>query len=181
MVIERMIIHNPKELVGKQVFDINGTEIGTIDKTWQSWNHEYPGWFFGIRPNENTRCTYFRGTNKLVPIYSDYIKEFKDNVHLTKTVMDLSRFWNKTVLCGPTTWPTDHLMEKSVFDKNHCRIGTFCSWVEGDDTLALMYWDQFWRNLLHLPMAGSYSPIGDFQRVAPNGRVKLTVYLAMDM
>ena len=54
-------------------------------------------------------------------------------------------------------------------------------WVEGDDTLALMYWDQFWRNLLHLPMAGSYSPAGDFQRVPPNGRVKLTVYLAMDM
>ena len=32
-----MNIQNPKELVGKQVFDTNGTAIGTIDKTWQSW------------------------------------------------------------------------------------------------------------------------------------------------
>jgi transposase len=54
-------------------------------------------------------------------------------------------------------------------------------WAAGDDTIALVYCDQFWRNLLHLPMAGSYSLKGDFQRVAPNGRVKLTVYLAMDM
>ncbi len=54
-------------------------------------------------------------------------------------------------------------------------------WASEDDTIALVYCDQFWRNLLHLPMSGSYSPKGDFQRVAPNGRVKLTVYLAMDM
>jgi len=44
-------------------------------------------------------------------------------------------------------------------------------WVSEDDTLTLLYWDQFWRNLLHLPMAGSYSPKGDFQRIAPNGRL----------
>lgn len=54
-------------------------------------------------------------------------------------------------------------------------------WVSEDDTLALLYWDQFWRNLLHLPMGGSYSPKGDFQRVAPNGRLSLSVYLALDM
>jgi transposase len=53
--------------------------------------------------------------------------------------------------------------------------------VAAEDTIALVYCDQFWRNLLHLPMAGSYSSKGDFQPVAPNGRVKLTVYLAMDM
>ena len=97
MVIKRMHIPNPKELVGKQVFDADGTAIGIIDKTWQSWNQEFPGWFFGIRPNENTRCTYFRGTNKLVPIYSDYIREFSDNVYLHKTLTDLAKFWNKTV------------------------------------------------------------------------------------
>jgi len=54
-------------------------------------------------------------------------------------------------------------------------------WVSENDTLALLYWDQFWRNLLHLPMAGSYSPKGDFQRIAPNGRLSLSVYLALDM
>lgn len=54
-------------------------------------------------------------------------------------------------------------------------------WVSEDDTLALFYWDQFWRNLLHLPMGGSYSPKGDFQRIAPNGRLSLSVYLALDM
>lgn len=54
-------------------------------------------------------------------------------------------------------------------------------WVSEDSTLALLYWDQFWRNLLHLPMGGSYSPKGDFQRIAPNGRLSLSVYLALDM
>ncbi len=54
-------------------------------------------------------------------------------------------------------------------------------WVSADDTLALLYWDQFWRNLLHLPMAGGYSPKGDFQRIAPNGRLSISVYLSLDM
>jgi len=54
-------------------------------------------------------------------------------------------------------------------------------WASEDDTVALLYWDQFWRNLLHLPMAGSYSPKGDFQRVSPNERLTLAVYLALDM
>ena len=35
-------------------------------------------------------------------------------------------------------------------------------WASEDDTVALLYWDQFWRNLLHLPMAGRYSPKDDF-------------------
>jgi len=54
-------------------------------------------------------------------------------------------------------------------------------WASEDSTVALLYLDQFWRNLLHLPMAGSYSPKGDFQRIPPNGRVSLAVYLALDM
>ena len=54
-------------------------------------------------------------------------------------------------------------------------------WASEDDTIALLYWDQFWRNLLHLAMAGSYNPKGDFQRIPPNGRVSLSVYLALDM
>jgi transposase len=53
-------------------------------------------------------------------------------------------------------------------------------WALDDESIALLYWDQFWRNLLHLPMAKSYSPRGDFQRVAPNQRVKVSIYLAMD-
>jgi transposase len=54
-------------------------------------------------------------------------------------------------------------------------------WASEDDTVALLYLDQFWRNLLHLPMAGSYSPKGDFQPVPPNERLTLSVYLALDM
>jgi transposase len=53
-------------------------------------------------------------------------------------------------------------------------------WALADDRIVLLYWDQFWRNLLHLPMAKSYSPRGDFQRVAPNERVNVSVYLAME-
>ena len=47
-----MKISNPRELVGKEVVDQNGKPVGWIDKTWSSWNQEYPGWFFGIKPNE---------------------------------------------------------------------------------------------------------------------------------
>jgi len=39
---------------------------------------------------------------------------------------------------------------------------------------------QFWRNLYYLAMASSFSPRGDFQRIAPNGRAKVSVYVAMD-
>ena len=86
-----MKVNNPHEVVGKEVFDANGKTIGTIDKTWNSWNQEYPGPFFGIKPNENTRDTWFRGTNKLIPIYSDYIREITEHISLSKTTEELSR------------------------------------------------------------------------------------------
>lgn len=130
-----MKVDNPHELVGKEVCDANGNTIGTIDKTWKSWNQEYPGCFFGIRPNENTRFTWFRGTCKLIPIYSDYIRDVSGHVTLNKTVDELGRFWSKTVHCGPTVWwPIDELFEMPVCDKNNRRVGTFWGWVEHDGT-----------------------------------------------
>jgi hypothetical protein len=128
-------IINPYELVGKEVLDANGYTIGWIDKTWNSWNQEYPGRFFGIKPNENTRNTCFRGTYKLIPVYSDYIRETKEQVILNKTMDHLSRFWNKTIHCGQTTCPTDQLVEMPVFDKNYSRVGTLTTWVESDGTV----------------------------------------------
>lgn len=127
-----MKINNANELVGKEVCDTNGNSIGKIDKIWNSWNQEYPGYFFGIRTNENTKSSHFRGTNKLIPIYSDYIREVTEHVTLNKTIEELQRFWNKTVPCGPTTCPTDELVEKPVYDRNHSRVGTFYTWVETD-------------------------------------------------
>ncbi len=53
-------------------------------------------------------------------------------------------------------------------------------WVTNHDEIDLIYCDQFWRNLLYLPMAGSYTLKGDFQRIAPNGRVNVSTYLAVD-
>ena len=129
-----MKVNNPHELVGKEVFDANGNPVGWIDKTWNSWNKDYPGWFFGIKQNENTRCTYFRGTYKLIPICSDYVREVGECITLNKTMDELSRFWNKTVPCGPTTSPTDQLVDKPVYDKNHSRIGTLYTWVESGGT-----------------------------------------------
>jgi sporulation protein YlmC with PRC-barrel domain len=129
-----MKIDNPHELVEKEVVDTHGNTIGWIDKYWNSWNQDYPGHFFGIRPNENTRGTWFRGTTKLIPIYSDYIREVADRITLNKTTEELGKFWNKTVYCGPFTCPTDTLVERPVFDKNHSRVGTFNSWVETDGT-----------------------------------------------
>ncbi len=129
-----MNVNNPHELVGKEVFDTNGNTIGTIDKAWNSWNNEYPGHFFGIRPNENTRDTWFRGTAKLIPIYSDYIREISERVTLNKTIDELGRFWNKTVPCGHTTYPTDKLIDMPIYDKDYSRVGTFYTWVESDGT-----------------------------------------------
>ena len=127
-----MKVSKPHELVGKEVVDTNGNTIGWIDKTWNSWNKDYPGWFFGIKPNENTRNTCFRGTYKLYPIYSDYIREVGECVTLNKTMDELCRYWNKTVHCGETTCPTDQLVEMSVYDKNYSRVGTFQSFVASD-------------------------------------------------
>jgi len=128
-----MKISNPQELVGKEVVDAVGYTVGWIDKTWNSWNHEYPGYFFGIKPNENTRQTYFRGTSKLIPIYSDYIREVGERVTLNKTTDTLFHFWNKTIQCGPTTrCPTDRFVEMPVYDKNRSRVGTLTTWLETD-------------------------------------------------
>ena len=44
-----MKIGKIKNIVGKEVFDVNGNTIGWIDKTWNSWYEEYPGYFFGIK------------------------------------------------------------------------------------------------------------------------------------
>ncbi len=129
-----MKINNPQEFIGKEVCDANGNTIGTVDKWWNSWNMEYPGYFFGIRPTENTKDTWFRGTNKIIPIYSDYIKEFGECVTLNKTTEQLSKFWNKIVPCGTTTCPTDQLVDMPIFDKEHSRVGTFYGWIESDGT-----------------------------------------------
>jgi sporulation protein YlmC with PRC-barrel domain len=127
-----MKIQNPHELVGKEVVDTAGNTIGMIDKTWKSWNEDYPGFFFGIRPQQNIRNTWFRGTTKLVPIYSDYIQTVTDQITLNRSLDQLARFWNRTIPCGTTTCPTDDLIERPVYDKNHSRVGTFYAWVESD-------------------------------------------------
>ena len=129
-----MKIEKPYELIGKEVFDANGNNIGWIDKTWNSWNEDYPGYFFGVKTNENIRDTYFRGTYKLVPIYSDYIQEVGEHITLNKTTDELCHYWNKTIPCGPTTCPIEDLVEMPVFDKHQSRVGTFCSFVESDGT-----------------------------------------------
>ena len=129
-----MMIRNSHDMIGKQVVDVDGTTIGIIDKTWKSWNEEYPGWFFGVKPNESTRDTWFRGTTKLIPIYSDYIRETTGNITLNRTAEQLSHFWNKAVPCGDTTHPIDQLTDMPIYDKNHSRVGTFYGWVESDGT-----------------------------------------------
>jgi sporulation protein YlmC with PRC-barrel domain len=129
-----MKINNPQEFIGKEVCDANGNAIGTIDKWWNSWNDDYPGFFFGIKPVENTRETWFRGSHKLIPIYSDYIKEWGEQVTLNKTTDQLSKFWNKIVPCGTTTCPTDQLVDMPIYDKHYSKVGTFYGWVESDGT-----------------------------------------------
>jgi len=125
-------ITNPHELVGKKVCDANGNTVGTIDKCWRSWNEDYPGWFFGIKLNDATRDTWFRGTNKLIPIYSDYIKEVTDHVVLNKTVEQLSRYWNRTAPLGERFHPIDELVDMPIYDKNNSRVGIFIGWVESE-------------------------------------------------
>ena len=127
-----MKIWNCNELIGKEVFDVNGNAIGWVDKTWRSWNDEYPGHFFGIKMNDYTRNTYFRGANKLIPVYNDYIRNVSNTVTLTKTIDDLCRYWNKTITCGPVACPIEELIEMPVYDKYHSRVGTFTTWVESN-------------------------------------------------
>lgn len=127
-----MNISNPYDLVKKEVYDKNGNAIGIIDKVWNSWNQVYPGYFFGIRPNQNARNTCFRGTYRLIPIYCDHISEVSEHVTLYQTMDELYRYWNKTVRCGYTTCPTDELLDKPVYDKNYSRIGTFLVSTDSD-------------------------------------------------
>jgi hypothetical protein len=42
----------------------------------------------------------------------------------------LVKFWNKTVPCDQTTCPTDQLVDVSIYDKNHSRVGVFYGWIE---------------------------------------------------
>lgn len=137
MVKEKMKIYNAHELIGKEVFDATGKPIGWIDKTWNSWNTDSPGYFFGIKTNDYTRNNYFRGENKLIPVYNDFIQTVSDRVTLTKTMDDLCKFWTKTITCGPTTCPVDELIEMPVFDKNHSRVGTFTTYVDNGQVYNL--------------------------------------------
>lgn len=130
-----MKIWNPNDLVGKEVFDAKGTPVGWMDKTWHSWNEDYPGHFFGIKTNDHVRNTYFRGANKLIPIYNDYIQNVTNNVTLTKTIDELCYYWNKPVACGPMSFPVEELVEMPVYDKFHSRVGTFCTWVESNGNI----------------------------------------------
>lgn len=129
-----MKINNPQQLVGKEVCDVEGKKVGTVDKFWNSWDNEHPGYFFGVRPTENTSDTWFRGTHKLFPIYSDYIKDCMDCVTLNKTIEQIGKFWNRVVPMGSSTTPTDSLIDKPIYDKNFSRVGTFFVWVESDGT-----------------------------------------------
>jgi hypothetical protein len=149
-----MYIQNPKELVGRTVCDTNGNTIGVIDKTWWSWNQQYPGFFFGVRPNENARNTWFRGTTKLIPFYSDYIREVTQHVYLNRTVEQLAQFWGKTIHYSPQqSWPIDELVEKAVYDRNHCRVGTFFGWFEQEGTYrqCSLFLDPFLCETWNLP------------------------------
>lgn len=129
-----MRINNPENLVGKAVVDTNGKNVGVIDKTYQSWSQDFPGHFFGVKLNTNTRNEFFRGTTKLIPIYSAYIREIGECVNLHMTIDTLCSFWNKAVPCGQSTCPTDEFIETPVFDKTNSRIGTIFSWVEQEGT-----------------------------------------------
>ena len=128
-----MKIEKPKKMVGKEVYDANGKTIGRIDKVWNSWPQKHTGYFFGIRPNQNARDTCFRGTYKLIPIYSDYIREVGNGcVTLNKTIDWLYHFWNRAVRCGYRICPTDELLDKPVYDKNYSRVGTFLASTESN-------------------------------------------------
>jgi sporulation protein YlmC with PRC-barrel domain len=128
----KMKVSNPCELVEKEVLDANGNTIGRIDKMWNSWNQKHPGSFFGIRPYEHARDSWFRGTYKLIPIYSGYIKDVGKYIILNKTIDELCCSWNKTVQCGTAIYPVDELLDKPVYDKNHSRLGNTLALVESD-------------------------------------------------
>ena len=69
----------------------------------------------------------------MIPIYNNFIEDVKgEHVTLNITLDDLYSSWNKTVKCGLITYPTDELLEKPVYERNHSRIGTFFVVVERD-------------------------------------------------
>jgi hypothetical protein len=125
-----MKIEKPNELIGKQVCDAKGTTIGWVDKTWNSWNQESPGYFFGVKTNDQVRATHFGGTTKLIPIYSTYITDVGEKITLNKTIDELNSYWHKMVPCGTETCQTFDLFEKPVYDSQYSRVGTFCTWYE---------------------------------------------------
>jgi sporulation protein YlmC with PRC-barrel domain len=118
----------PDELIGKEVYDYQGNAIGVFDRYWGSWKSKDNEYFFGIRPYESIRDAWFRGTNKLIPISSSYIKDVSDTVTLKKAMTELSHEWRRTITVGAITWPSDDLMEKGIYDKNGSRVGVFFSW-----------------------------------------------------
>jgi hypothetical protein len=126
-----MKINNPKGIVGKEVFDANGKLIGFVDKMWNSWNKKHPGIFFGVNPNRFIRDACFRGTQKLIPIYSDFIRDVGESITLNKTIEELHHFWNMTISCGSKSYPSDELLDVGVYDKENSRVGTFYTTVDG--------------------------------------------------
>lgn len=125
-----MKITKPIELIGKEIYDKQGKIIGQVDKYWSSWNKTNPGWFFGIRAYENVRDTWFRGTEKLIPIASSHIKEVGDVIYLDTVIDELSRYWKDVVNIKGYSWPLDWMMEKGIYDKAGSRIGTMVGWVK---------------------------------------------------
>ena len=59
---------------------------------------------------------------------------------------ELRCFWNKTIQCGIKVYPTEELLEKSVYDKNHSRVGTFFASVENNG-LTKKIWN-YYRSIL---------------------------------
>ncbi|MFO8077372.1 MAG: hypothetical protein R6U21_01835 [Thermoplasmatota archaeon] len=128
-----MQITKPFELVGKEIYDKQGLIIGRVDKYWSSWNKNNPGWFFGIRPYENVRDTWFRGTEKLIPIASSYIKDVGEVIYLDTIIDELSSYWKDVVNIKGYSWPLDWLMEQGIYDKTGSRIGTLFGWVKSEN------------------------------------------------
>ncbi len=125
-----MQITRPEELIGKEVYDDQGSALGILDKYWKSWDRQQIEWFFGIRPYDNVRDAWFRGTTKLFPIHSSYIKDIGEVVTLKKGMDDLSHEWKKVVSFEHTSWPTDDLMERGIYDRCGSRVGVFFAWTE---------------------------------------------------
>lgn len=124
----------PFNLVGKEIYDGKGTIIGRVDKYWSSWNKKNPGFFLGIRPYENVRDTWFRGTEKLIPITSSYIQKVDGVIYLDTIIDELSKYWKGVVTIKGYSWPLDWLMEQGIYDKKGSRIGTLFGWVKNKKT-----------------------------------------------